>query len=319
MIPKTFHRSLRAWFRSSGRDLPWRRTEDPYAILVSEFMLQQTTVAAVLPYFERWMRAFPDVRSLARADEHEVLKHWQGLGYYSRGRNLLRTARELAERFDGKIPREISVLCRLPGIGPYTASAVAAFAFDECVPVLDANIIRVIARLADFKKPVTTSAGKLFLEQAASRLLPESGGRDHASALMDLGATICKAGVPDCAVCPVRRFCLARTPENIPFKPPKKLLIHERDVRGFATRGEMVFLTPSEGPRWLGLWLLPPAKSGAKPLLEITFAVTRHRIRMEVMRARPSKTCTAFPISSLPAMPSPHRKALERLRELKAQ
>jgi A/G-specific adenine glycosylase len=280
-------------------------------------MLQQTTVAAVIPYFERWMRAFPDVRSLARADEHEVLNHWQGLGYYSRGRNLLRTARELAERFDGKIPSELSVLRRLPGIGPYTASAVAAFAFDECIPVLDANIIRVVARLADFKKPVATSAGKLFLEQAARGLLPESGGRDHASALMDLGAMICKAGVPDCAACPVRRFCLTKTPETIPLKPQKKPLIHERDVRGFATRGKTVFLTPSEGPRWLGLWLLPPAQPGAKPLLEITFAVTRHRIRMEVVRARPSKTCTAFPIAALPPMPSPHRKAIERLREIK--
>jgi len=115
-------------------------------------------------------------------------------------------------------------------------------------------------------------------------------------------------------VCPVRRFCLAKAPENIPPKPPKKTLIHERDVRGFATKGDAVFLTPSVGPRWRGLWLLPPVPPGAKPLLEITFAVTRHRIRMEVIRAKPSKAWTSFPLGNLPAMPSPHRRALERLR-----
>ncbi|MEI6073200.1 MAG: A/G-specific adenine glycosylase [Verrucomicrobiae bacterium] len=319
MIPKTFHRALRAWFRKCGRDLPWRRTRDPYAILVSEFMLQQTTVAAVIPYFERWMRMFPDVRSLARADEQAVLGQWQGLGYYSRGRNLLRAARELEEKFGGAIPRDPRTLRRLPGIGPYTAAAVAAFAFDECVPVLDANILRVIARLADFKKPVTTAAGKLFLERTARRFLPDSGGRDHSSALMDLGATVCRAGAPDCAACPLRRFCLAKAPEKIPVKPAKKSLIHERDIRGFAIRGGMVFLTCSAGPRWRGLWLLPPAQPGAKPLLESTFSVTRHRIRMEVVRARASNAWTPFPLTSLPPMPSPHRKALERLREMSGQ
>ncbi|MEI6034530.1 MAG: A/G-specific adenine glycosylase [Verrucomicrobiae bacterium] len=315
MIPKTFHRALRAWFRKSGRDLPWRRTRDPYAILVSEFMLQQTTVAAVIPYFERWMRAFPDVPSLARADERDVLGHWQGLGYYSRGRNLLRTAREIAKRFGGAIPCELRILRGFPGIGPYTAAAVAAFAFDDCVPVLDANIIRVIARLADYKDPVTAAAGRLFLDRTARRFLPESGGRDHSSALMDLGATICTPGVPDCPACPVRKFCSAKNPEKIPWKPPRKSVIRERDARGFATRGDEVFLVPSDGPRWRGLWLLPPAPPGDKPILEITFAVTRHRICMEVFRVRPSKSWTPFPLAALPPMPTPHRRALERLSE----
>ncbi|TSA31110.1 MAG: A/G-specific adenine glycosylase, partial [Verrucomicrobiaceae bacterium] len=271
MIPN-FHRALRAWFRKRGRDLPWRRRCDPYAVLVSEFMLQQTTVAAVIPYFERWMKAFPDVQTLARADEQEVLSHWQGLGYYSRGRNLLLAARESMERFEGAIPRDVPSTRKLPGVGPYTAAAVAAFAFDECLPVLDANIIRVVARLADFKKPVTTAAGKLFLEKSARNLLPESGGRIHTSALMDLGATVCKAGDPDCSACPVRRFCKAERPEKIPVKPPRKMVIHERDVRGFATKGQSVYLTLSPGPRWRGLWLLPPAKPGAKVLITITFA-----------------------------------------------
>lgn len=312
MIPN-FHRALRAWFRKCGRDLPWRGAHDPYAVLVSEFMLQQTTVAAVIPYFERWMKAFPDVRTLARADEREVLSHWQGLGYYSRGRNLLRAAREIMERFDGEIPREISALRKLPGVGPYTAAAVAAFAFDECVPVLDANIFRVVARLADFQKPVTTTAGKSFLEKSARGLLPSSGGRLHTSALMDLGAMVCKAGVPDCSACPVNKFCKAERPEKIPVKPPRKTVIHERDVRGFAVREQSVYLTLSSGPRWRGLWLLPPAKPGGKLLGKITFAVTRHRIQMEVVRSRRTKGSVPFPIDHLPPMPTPHRRVLEKL------
>jgi len=331
MIPN-FHRALLAWFRKCGRDLPWRRRHDPYAVLVSEFMLQQTTVAAVIPYFERWMKAFPDVRSLAKADEEAVLSHWQGLGYYSRGRNLLRAAREIMERFDGEIPRDVSVLRRLPGVGPYTAAAVAAFAFDECVPVLDANILRVVARLANFKKPATTAAGKSFLEKSARSLLPASGGRLHTSALMDLGAIVCRAGTPDCPACPVNKFCKAERPEKIPRKPPRKVVIHERDVRGFAVypgssdfsrrgagdaekNGLRVWLTLSTGPRWRGLWLLPPAKPGGKILATITFAVTRHRIQMEVVRSRPAKGSVPFPADRLPPMPTPHRRALRDLLE----
>jgi len=314
MIPN-FHRALRAWFRECGRDLPWRRRHDPYAVLVSEFMLQQTTVAAVIPHFERWMRAFPDVRTLSMADEQDVLSHWQGLGYYSRGRNLLRAAREIVDRFDGEIPREVSALRKLPGVGPYTAAAVAAFAFDESVPVLDANIIRVVARLANFKKPVTTAAGKMFLEKFARSLLPESGGRLHTSALMDLGAMVCRSGEPDCSACPAGKFCKAEHPGKIPVKPPRATVIHERDVRGFATREQSVYLTLSPGPRWRGLWLLPHAKPGGKVLGKTTFAVTRHRIQMEVVRARPANGSAPFPFDRLPPMPTPHRRALEMLIE----
>jgi len=313
MIQPAFHRALGAWFRKSGRDLPWRRTHDPYAVLVSEFMLQQTTVAAVVPYFRRWMRAFPDVAALARASERDVLDHWQGLGYYSRGRNLLRAAQAVAEHFGGKIPRGVPELRRLPGVGPYTAAAVAAFAFDECVPVLDANIIRVVARLTNFKKPVTTAAGRHFIESRARRLLPESGGRDFTSAMMDLGATVCTAGRPDCTACPVRSFCAAKRPEEIPFKPAKKPWLDEHDTRGLAVRRGRVFLVPSAGPRWVGLWLLPPAEPGPEPLLTARFTVTRHRIRMDVVRARPPESATAFPAANLPPMPAPHRAALDRL------
>jgi len=308
-----FHRSLHAWFRKNGRDLPWRRTRDPYAILVSEFMLQQTTVVAVVPFFERWMRAFPNVASLAMASEEQVLKLWEGLGYYSRARNLLKAAREIVASHGGTIPEEPRCLTELPGIGSYTASAVAAFAFDRCVPVLDANIIRVIARLVNFQKPVTNAAGKNFLEQAARSLLPERGGRLHASALMELGALICKAGLPACESCPVRKFCRAEFPEKIPLKAGRKMVIHERDLRVFARRNGRVFLVPSEGPRWKGLWLLPPAFTGGKVLFELSYTLTRHRIRLEVSASRPRAGWKSFSPAGLPPMPTPHRLALTAL------
>jgi len=310
---RKFHSRLHHWFGRRGRDLPWRQTRDPYAILVSEFMLQQTTVVAVIPFYERWMKEFPDVFSLAAAEEERVLKLWEGLGYYSRARNLLRAAREIVDRFGGRIPEDINHLRSLSGIGPYTASAVAAFAFDQCVPVLDANIIRVVARLFDFRKPVADAKGKYFLESAARSLLPEAGGYVHASALMELGATLCKSGKPDCSSCPVRPFCLAVTPEKIPVKPPRKAMIHQRDLRVFSQAKGRVFLVPSDGPRWRGLWLLPAATREGKVLLELAYIVTRHRIQLEVMSERPRAGWKAFDPERLPPMPTPHRRALSIL------
>ncbi len=308
-----FHRRLHGWFRKNGRDLPWRRTRDPYAILVSEFMLQQTTVAAVIPFHGRWMRELPDVLSLARADEGRVLKLWEGLGYYSRARNLLRAAREIVALHGGRLPDDPHLLRGLPGVGPYTASAIAAFAFDRCVPVLDANIIRVVARLFDFRKPVADARGKLFLDRAARSLLPKSGGYLHSSALMELGATVCKSGKPLCPLCPVRKFCRATAPEKTPLKPPRKMVIHERDPRVFARAKGRIYLVPSPGPRWKGLWLLPPATREGEVLTGFFYTVTRHRIRMEVSRARPRASWKAFDPDDLPPMPSPHRRALATL------
>lgn len=308
-----FRRSLHGWFKKCGRDLPWRRDRDPYAVLVSEFMLQQTTVAAVVPFYARWMRRFPDIASLAGANEEEVLGFWQGLGYYSRARNLRQAAREIVVRHGGAVPAQLAELIRLPGVGPYTASAVAAFAFDEPVVVLDANIIRAVARLFDYRKPVTAAAGKRFIGQSARSLLPRSGGWLHASALMELGALVCKPGKPDCPSCPVRRFCSAVAPEKIPLKLPRKAPVNERDPRAFAFAGGRVFLVRSDGPRWKGLWLLPQANPDARILFELPYVVTRHRIRMEVSRARPRAGWQAFDPGQLPPMPTPHRRALEIL------
>lgn len=311
--PGKFHRSLHGWFARHGRDLPWRLNRDPYAVLVSEFMLQQTTVVAVIPFYERWMKRFPDIVSLAGSDEEDVLKLWEGLGYYSRARNLRRAAGEIVARHGGVIPDQLAELLRLPGIGPYTASAVAAFAFDRCVPVLDANIIRVVARLFDFRKSVADARGKQFLEKSARSLLPKRGGYVHSSALMELGATVCKSGKPACPSCPVKAFCLAGRPEKIPFKAPRKMMIRERDLRVFARAKGRVCLVPSPGPRWKGLWLLPPATQEGKILLKLAYVVTRHHIRMEVSRARPRASWKSFDPARLPPMPTPHRRALARL------
>jgi len=310
---KDLHRRLHGWFRRHGRDLPWRRTRDPYAILVSEFMLQQTTVAAVIPYFERWMAAFPDVAALAAAEDEQVLHLWQGLGYYSRARNLLRAAREVVSAHAGVIPDDVKSLRQLPGIGPYTAAAVAAFAFDQCVPVLDANIIRVVARLVDYQKPIASTSAKISLESFASELLPARGGRLHTSAIMELGALVCRSGQPDCPACPVREFCRAVKPENIPRKPTRQPTLFERDLRVIAQRSGNVYLVPSEGPRWRGLWVLPRATREGAPVFELAYVVTRHRIHLEVFRERPRAGWTAFSPDSLPPMPTPHRRALTKL------
>ena len=180
-------------------------TCDPYAILVSEFMLQQTQVATVIPYYEAWLRRFPNFASLARASENDVLRSWQGLGYYARARNLHATARAVLENHRGRFPQSIDRMRRLPGIGKYTANAVASFAFDRSVPIVETNTTRVLARLFDFRKSIDSSSGRKTLWQHAARLLPKSGARTFNSALLDLGALICVARNPTMRSLPGQR------------------------------------------------------------------------------------------------------------------
>lgn len=303
---------LHVWFQAEGRDLPWRRTTDPYAILVSEFMLQQTTVVAVVPYFERWMKRFPGVRALAEADEHDVLALWQGLGYYSRARNLQKAARAIMERHGGVVPIEVEQLRALPGIGDYTAGAVAAFAFDRVTPVIDANIARVLARMYNWRNPIDDTRGKAFLTEAAERFLPAEGGRLHTSAIMELGALVCTSRAPRCLTCPIRPGCNTENPELLPVKKarPKVEIVVEN--RWFPAKKGRIWLEQSVGPRWKGLWILPEAADAeGNPAHNEIYPITRYRVTMRVFPTEKRQpNWQAFSEDDLPPMPSPHRRAV---------
>src|SRR5262249_36856479 len=206
------------WHRRHGRDLPWRGTRDPYAILVSEFMLQQTQVATVIPYYHKWLRRFPNFASLARASENEVLRAWQGLGYYARARNLHATSRMGVDGHGHQFPRAIEQMQQLPGIGKYTAHAVASFAFNQSVPIVETNTARVLARLFNLRESIDSDLGRRTLWQHATSLLPQSNAAVFNSALLDLGALVFVPRQPKCDVCPVKAFCRAKDPAVIPVK-----------------------------------------------------------------------------------------------------
>lgn len=317
-----FRQSMRAWFRRQGRDLPWRRTHDPYAILVSEVMLQQTTVVTVIPYFERWMKKFPTVQVLAASEESEVLALWQGLGYYRRARNLRAAARMIVER-GGDFPTTYEELRALPGVGDYTAQAVRAFAYDIPTPVLDANILRVVARLFDIRQPVDTALGLTKVREKLLELLPAKGGRDFISALMELGALVCRAGSPDCLLCPVRRFCAAKHPEKLPVKAPKAAIKARVEFAAWVSDGKTLLLQQSQGKRWVGLWRLPPCEKRPDAAAEgkIIYSIVRERVTLEIFRQdaaalsstnEPREKFSFSQLASL-AIPSPHRRLIAKM------
>jgi A/G-specific adenine glycosylase len=317
---RAFRRSLRHWYRREGRDLPWRRTFDPYAIFVSEVMLQQTQVSAVIPYYERWLRRFPNIERLALASESEVLHAWQGLGYYSRARNLHAAAKILRDKYRGIFPRQPEELAELPGVGRYTANAIATFAFNRSAPLVETNIGRVLARIFDLQLPVDDSTGRNELWKIAAQLVPRRGARMHNSALMDLGAIVC-ARTPKCSTCPVREFCRAKNPSLLPIKksPPSEKRL--RELHSFNYVRDRVLLEQSH-KRWRGLWILPALATepaGQAPLQISEFPFTHHRITLAVFAASQSprvhKSRHWFPIRELHTvpMPSPHRRALDHL------
>jgi len=315
-----FRRFLLNWYRQNARDLPWRRTSDPYAILVSEFMLQQTQVATVIPYYKAWLRRFPDFATLAAASENDVLHAWQGLGYYSRARNLRATVIAVMGKHAGVFPRSPTSIQELPGIGRYTANAIATFAFDQSVPIVESNIARVLSRLFDLQTPIDTIAGREQLWSAAAQLLPRRNAGQHNSALMELGALVC--GVrPKCEICPAKIFCRATEPGALPRKKARPALELRTEHHGFALRRRRVLLEQSQD-RWRGMWILPrltgrPTASQPVHLLEFPF--THHRITLAVYEhksaAHESPSRSWFPITELSSIPipSPHRRALNKL------
>jgi len=208
---KHFQRRLLAWYRAHRRSLPWRASRDPYRIWVAEIMLQQTRIAAVIPYYDRFLENFPTVASLARARAERVLRLWSGLGYYSRARNLHRAAKEIVARHGGKFPRDLDAALALPGIGRYTAAAVLSIAHDVPLAVLDGNVARVFARLHAIRGDLRAPRRWQELTGSAQQLLAVGAPGDWNQAVMELGETICTPLVPRCIECPVSRFCRART------------------------------------------------------------------------------------------------------------
>ena len=310
---------LLSWHGESGRHgLPWRRDHDPYAVLVSEFMLQQTTVATVTPRFTAWMRLFPTIADLAAASEQEVLAAWEGLGYYSRARRLHAAGKAIMERHQGAVPVVEGALLALPGIGSYTAAAVRAFAHDEPAVVLDTNIIRVLARWGNLTIPVDTAAGKQALGELAAAFYPKTGCRAVAAALMDLGAMICTAGKPDCEACPLQKSCASEQPERLPAKSPRKVTTKITEHRAWWFREGKLYLEQSSGPRWTGLWILPDLgkeKPSGRTVAELTYPITRYRVTMRVYPSKgtPGASLRSFTkgeLAELP-IPTPHRKAIE--------
>ena len=310
MDAASIRRKLIRWYRRAKRDLPWRRTRDPYAIWISEIMLQQTRVAAVIPYYERFLQRFPDAASLAAADEEELLALWSGLGYYSRARNLRKAARDIASR--GAFPKEHSDLLTLAGIGEYTAAAVASIAFGRPHAAVDGNVRRVIARL--------TNDADADAAEIADRLLDRKDPGGWNQAMMELGATICVPRKPLCDACPLSANCAARiagTARDLPQKKNKPDVVRVERTLLVIRRGRKILLTPS--PRVHGFWDLPgpfPGPRSGAELGSFTHTITNKRYRFRVKEARSSKTPAGarwFSLDQLEEIPlgTTARKALK--------
>lgn len=272
---------LIAWYRDAKRDLPWRRTRDPWRILVSEVMLQQTRVAAVIPYYERFLDRFPTAESLAVAPEQELLALWSGLGYYSRARNLQAAARQIAER--GGFPETLDEIRALKGVGPYTAAAVASICFDVPAAVLDGNVMRVAARLTADPGDIGSTITRKRLQAFADRELPRSQAAEFNQAIMELGATLCVPRTPQCLLCPVSGNCEARragTQNHLPVKLRKTAALEEERTVLVIRRNDAILMwqRPADSARLAGFWELPEGEQLPGARVGPELGVVRHAI-----------------------------------------
>jgi A/G-specific adenine glycosylase len=303
------------WFRRGHREMPWRKTADPYAIWVSEIMLQQTQVETVIPYYQRWMARFPTVRALAEAPIDDVLTRWAGLGYYARARNLHRAAGEVVARHGGRFPDDAEALLALPGIGPYTAGAIASIAFGRPAAILDGNVGRVLSRLYALEGAVDDPQRKKHLWALAAELVPADAASHFNQGMMELGATVCTPRAPDCASCPWERRCQARKlgkQEEIP-PPKKKARVQAVEVATvvLARHGQVLMVRRPAAGLWGGLWEPPtgeltrdeaPATAAARvarartglaigriqPLTQFDHVLTHRRMRFHAFSAAPT-------------------------------
>ncbi len=309
-----FRKSLLSWFAVHRRDLPWRRTRDPYAIWISEIMLQQTRVAAVIPFYERFLARFPAVEILAEAPESELLAHWAGLGYYYRARNLQKAARQIVEA--GEFPSTHEEISELPGIGDYTAAAVSSIGFDLPYAVLDGNVFRVLSRVLDDSANIALGSSRKHFGGLAEKLLDKDRPGDWNQAMMELGATVCLPKKPQCLICPVVTFCRARAKnrqEELPVKVKPKKSTDERRILFWVEQDEKILLwqRPASSRLMPGFWELPeminlPAVNAQRKLGSFRHGITTHNYSFDVMEASPPEIlaeCKWLEKNDLPLLP----------------
>ncbi|TVR00468.1 MAG: A/G-specific adenine glycosylase [Desulfovibrionales bacterium] len=294
---QSFSRPLLDWFADHARDLPWRRTYDPYQVWISEVMLQQTQMDRAVGYFQRWTSKFPDVHALAAASEDTVLAAWEGLGYYTRARNLLRAARFVVDNLSGILPRDHATWLSLPGVGPYTAAAVCAIAYNQPHAVVDANVSRVLARVLDLDTPVKERAAASFIAKQALTLTPPGQARNFSQALMELGALVCLPRRPRCSSCPLHDVCEARRLDIVLERPvpAKAVTFIPIDVAtGVLMARGLIYIQkrPATGV-WAGLWEFPggtiegtetPEQTLVREYLEETGFVINNLRKLMVVR-----------------------------------
>ena len=273
-----FAENLIQWYQLHKRNLPWRDTDDPYKIWISEVMSQQTRVDTVIPYYHRFIKAYPTVETLAGADRQEVLKLWEGLGYYSRCRNLYHAANEIVNHFNGRIPSEYDEIIRLKGVGPYTASAVLSIAFRKKFAVVDGNVLRVLSRYFGISDDIRNQSTKNRIQQLADELIPADNPGDFNQALMELGATVCKPTQPECNSCPLSIECMAyktAQTDSIPYKSPAKQVPHYEIAVGLIlnSKGELLIALRPDNGMLGGLWEFPGGKK--EPQESLSDAVAR--------------------------------------------
>ncbi|MEL6820341.1 MAG: A/G-specific adenine glycosylase [Calditrichota bacterium] len=282
-----FQKMLLVWYDANKRDLPWRHTSDAYAIWLSEVMLQQTQVKTVIPYYKRWLELFPDINTLAAADQDRVLKAWEGLGYYSRARQFHKAANIVSYDLAGKIPDSYAEFLALPGVGEYTAAAVQSIAFGGAYAVVDGNVKRVLARLFEIDKPVNDASSKKDFQLWADRLLYAERSGDYNQAVMELGATVCKPRNPDCSNCPVKSCCAAnknKSSDLFPRRKAKKAVPHYKMSAGVIKRDNrfLIVRRPENGLLG-GLWEFPSGKTEGDVITELDCVESvRNTVGLEV-------------------------------------
>ncbi len=314
---------LAKWYGTAKRDLPWRRTTDPYAITVSEIMLQQTQVVTVIPYYERWLKLFPTWEALASAKEHDVIKAWEGLGYYRRARNLQALAKAVAGA-GGKMPRSEEGLRALPGIGPYTAAAVGSIAFGLPLAVLDGNVMRVLTRLLALSEDISLPQTRAKLQTIADDFLDSRDPSTHNQAVMELGAMVCLPRNPMCLICPLNDGCRGRDrAEEFPVKS-RVAQVKRAEIVAIITKGKSFYCEQvPEGKPWHGLWRFPdfdPARmEQGEVIAKIKYGITKYSVTMEAISAKwksralaTGRYLTADEMHAL-AFAAPHRKLVRFL------